>query len=100
MSAVELGRALVVLALLLLDRFGRERSTSVERIDVDVAVAGVDRESAGPADLLGHRLGVRGVLLGVELVVVALDEDRALPARGDRAGEARRSRSRSGAGYV
>ena len=56
-------------------------------VDVDVPVAGFDREPAGPPDLLGHRLRIGGVLLGVELVVVALDEHRAAPAGGDRAGE-------------
>jgi hypothetical protein len=56
-------------------------------VDVDVEVARGDRVAAGLADLLGHRLGVRGVLLGVELVVVALDEDWTDPARRDGAGE-------------
>ena len=59
------------------------------RIDVDVAIAGIDRQAACAPDLLGHRLGVVGVFLGVELVVVALDEDRPLPARGDGAGQDR-----------
>ena len=84
----QLGRAQVVLALLLVD--GRLREVDQRRgVDVDVAIAGVDREPAGAPDLLGHRLGVGGVLLGVELVVVALDEDRPLPARGDRPGQDR-----------
>ena len=85
----QLGRAPVVLALLLVDV--RLREVDERRgVDVDVAVARVDREAAGAPDLLGHRLGVGRVLLGVELVVVALDEDRTAPACGDRAGEDRR----------
>ena len=84
----QLGRPGVVLALLLVDRRLRQVDER-RRIDVDVPVAGLDGQPAGPPDLLGHRLGVGGVLLGVELVVVALDEHRALPARGDRAGEHR-----------
>ena len=85
----QLGRAAVVLALLLVDVRLRQVDQR-RRVDVDVAIAGVDRQPAGAPDLLGHRLRVGGVLLGVELVVVALDEDRALPARRDRAGEHRR----------
>ena len=82
----QLGRAGVVLALLLVDvRLGEIDQR--RRVDVDVAVAGVDRQPAGAPDLLGHRLGIGGVLLGVELVVIALDEDRAAPAGRDRAGE-------------
>ena len=84
----QLGRAAVVLALLLVDVRLREVDQG-RRVDVDVAIAGVDREPAGAPDLLGHRLRVGGVLLGVELVVVALDEDRALPAGRDRAGQDR-----------
>ncbi len=56
-------------------------------VDVDVEVAGGHRVTAGPADVIGHRLGVGGVLLGVELVVVALNEDRAAPSGSDRPGE-------------
>ena len=82
----QFGRAPVVLALLLVDV--RLREVDERRgVDVDVAVAGVDREAAGAPDLLGHGLRVGRVFLGVELVVVALDEDRTAPARGDRAGE-------------
>ena len=82
----QLGGTHVVLALLLIDR--RLREVDERRgIDVDVAIAGIDREAAGAPDLLGHRLGVGGVLLGVELVVVALDEHRGAPARRDRPGE-------------
>ena len=82
----QLGRAAVVLALLLVDV--RLRQVDQRRgVDVDVAVAGVDGQPAGAPDLLGHRLRVGGVLLRVELVVVALDEDRALPAGGDRPGQ-------------
>ena len=82
----ELGGSLVVRALLLV--LAVERQVDERRgVDVDVPVAGVDREAAGTPDLLGHRLRVRPVLLGVELVVVALQKDGASPARGDRAGE-------------
>ena len=82
----QLGRADVVLALLLVD--GRLGEIDERRgVDVDVPVAGVDRQPAGPPDLLGRAFRVVGVLLGVELVVVALDEDGALPAGGDRPGE-------------
>ena len=93
----QLGRAPVVLALLLVD--GRLGQVDQRRgVDVDVAVAGVDGEPAGAPDLLGHRLGIGGVLLGVELVVVALDEDGRPPAGRDRPGQDRRSSSRSAAG--
>ena len=82
----QFGRPNVVLALLLVD--GRLRQVDEGRgVDVDVAIAGVDREPARAADLLGHRLGIGGVLLGVELVVVALDEDGLAPVRGDRTGQ-------------
>ena len=51
----ELGRPLVVRALLLV--LGRQRQVDERRgVDVDVAVAGIDREPAGTPDLLGHRL--------------------------------------------
>ncbi len=76
----------VVLALLLVD-VGLRQVDQRRGIDVDVAIAGVDREAAGAPDLLGHRLLVGGVLLGVELVVVALDEDRSTPAGRDRTGQ-------------
>ena len=82
----QLGRPLVVLALLEVDV--RLRQVDEGRaVDVDVAVAGGDRLAAGRPDLLGHLLGIGLVLRGVELVVVALDEDRVLPARGDRPGQ-------------
>src|SRR5215208_294792 len=57
------------------------------RINVDVAIARVDRQPARAPDLLGHGFRIRGVLLRVELVVVALDEDGCLPAGCDRAGQ-------------
>ena len=85
----QLRRAEVVLALLRV----AVRLRQVDEggaVDVDVAVAGVDGEAARAADLLGHRLRVRRVLLRVELVVVALDEHGVRPARGDRPGEHRR----------
>ncbi len=78
----------VVLALLRVGvRLGQVHER--RRVDVDVAIAGVHREAAGAPDLLGHGLGVGGVLLGVELVVVALDEDRPAPAGGHRPGQHR-----------
>ncbi len=85
----QFGRPPVVLVLLLVD-VGLRQVDERRGIDVDVAVPGVDREAAGAPDLLGHRLLVGGVLLGVELVVVALDEDRTPPAGRDRAGQHRR----------
>ena len=85
----QLGRPDVVLALLFVD--GRLREVDQRRgVDVDVAIARVEREPACALDLLGHPLRVRGVLLGIELVVVALDEDRRPPVRGNRPGENRR----------
>ena len=82
----QLGRAHVVLVLLLVER-GERQVDQRGAVDVDVPVAGGDRVAAGLADLVGHLLGIGRVLLGVELVVVALDEDRALPAGGDGARE-------------
>ena len=85
----QLGGADVVLVLLGVP--GRLRQVDQGRaVDVDVPVAGVDREPAGPADLLGHRLRVGRVLLGVELIMIPLEEDRATPACGDGARENRR----------
>ena len=82
----ELRGARVVLVLLGVD--GRLRQVDERRgVDIDVVIAGVDGEAARLADLLGHRLRVGGVFLGVELVVVTLDEHRPPPVRGDRAGE-------------
>ena len=83
----ELGGALVVGALLLLDRLEGEVDKR-RGIDIDVAIPRVDRQPARPTDLLGHRLGVRCVLPGIELVVIALEEDRPRPAGGDGTGEA------------
>ena len=85
----QLGRPPVVLALLLIDVRLREVDQR-GRVDVDVAVTGVDRQPAGAPDLLGHRFGIGRVLLGVELVMVALDEHGTLPAGCDRPGQHRR----------
>ena len=85
----QLGRPDVVLALLFVD--GRLRQVDQRGgVDVDVAIAGVDREPAGAPDLLGHRLRVGRVLLRIELVVIALDEDGRPPVGGDRTGKHRR----------
>ena len=78
----DLGGPRVVDALLLVDR----RLDEVDQrrgVDVDVAVADGDRLAGQPPHALGRRLRVGRVLLGVELVVVALDEDRRRPAGRD-----------------
>ncbi len=82
----QLGGAGVVHALLIVDRRLREIDQR-GAVDVDVEVARGDRVPARLADLLGDGLRVRRVLLGVELVVVALDEDGPAPACRDRPGE-------------
>src|SRR4051794_2874597 len=82
----ELRRPQVVLTLLLVACPFREVDER-RAVDVDVPIARVDCEPACPADLLGHRLRIRRVLLRVELVVIALDEDGTLPAGSDCARE-------------
>jgi hypothetical protein len=75
----QLGAALVVVPLLLVQ--GWEAEVDQGRgVDVDVAVPGRDGLTHELPKALGLLLWVGGVLLGVGLVVVALDEDRALVA--------------------
>ena len=82
----QLGRAGVVLALLLVDPRPGEIDEG-GRVDVDVPISSLERHAACSTDLLGHRLGIGGVLPGVELVMIALDEHRVPPACGDRSSE-------------
>src|SRR5205085_1714251 len=63
----------VVLPLLLVDR-GLAEVDEGGAVDVDVAIARRDRVHARLADLAGHLLRILGVLAGVELVMVALNE--------------------------
>ncbi len=82
----QLGGPLVVRPLLVVDR-GAGEVDQGGAVDVDVPVADLDRLATGAPDLLGHLLRVGRVLPGIELVVIALDEDGAGPARGDRPGQ-------------
>ena len=69
-------------ALLLWHRWEREID-ECRGIDIDVPIARIDRQSAGAGNLGGDSFGIGGVLLGNELVVVTLNEDRAAPAGGN-----------------
>ena len=66
---------------------GRSRVDDRRGVDVDVVVAGGDRLAGQVAHRLQLGLRVLLVLLGVDLVVVALDEDRSLVPLLDRGGE-------------
>ena len=80
-------RGVLEVAALLLDDGGLREIDERRRVDVDVEEARRDRVADQGLDGLPLAVGVRRVLLGVDLEVVALDEDRALVPFPDGGGE-------------
>ena len=81
-----LRRALVVGALLFIDGW-LGKVDQRRRVDIDVPVADADGIARCLLDGLGGAFRIGGVLAGVELVVVALYENRATPAGMEAAGQ-------------
>ena len=52
-------------------------------IDINVSIPRIYRQATGTCNLRRHRVGISGVLLCNELIVVTLDEEWAVPSGGD-----------------
>ena len=78
---------MAVVLLLLGDDIGDVEIDEGRGVDVDVVEAGIDRLGGKRAHRVDFRDGILRVVFCVGLEVVALDEDRALPAHGDRGAE-------------
>ena len=52
-------------------------------ININVSIPRIHRQATGACNLRRHRVGISGVLLCNELIVVTLDEEWAVPSGGD-----------------